>query len=62
MTSGKIANGAITGAKIAEETITGQNIKLSALGTVPQAANAANAAKRQHGRWPRRLLSGRTPP
>ena len=44
VTGGKIANGAISGGKIAEETITGQNIKLSALGTVPQAANATNAA------------------
>ncbi len=44
VTGGKIANATISGGKIAEETITGQNIKLSALGTVPQAANAANAA------------------
>ena len=44
VTGGKIANGAVSGGKIAEETITGQNIKLSALGTVPQAANATNAA------------------
>ena len=43
MSGGKIANGAVSGGKIAEETITGQNIKLSALGTVPQASNAANA-------------------
>src|SRR5271155_596571 len=44
VTGGKIANATISGGKIAEETITGQNIKLSALGTVPQAANATNAA------------------
>ena len=43
VTNGKLANGAVTGAKIAEGTITGQNINLSALGTVPQAANAASA-------------------
>ena len=43
VTGGKIADGAVSGGKIAEETITGQNIKLSALGTVPQAANAINA-------------------
>jgi hypothetical protein len=44
VTGGKIANGAVSGGKIAEETITGANIKLSALGTVPEAANATNAA------------------
>ncbi len=44
VTGGKIANGAVSGGKIAEETITGANIKLSELGTVPQAANATNAA------------------
>jgi hypothetical protein len=47
VTGGKIANATISGGKIAEETITGQNIKLSAIGTVPQAANAANAAEAQ---------------
>jgi hypothetical protein len=44
VSGGKIANATISGGKIQEETITGQNIKFSALGTVPQAANAANAA------------------
>ncbi len=44
VTGGKIANAAVSGGKIAEETITGANIKLSELGTVPQAANATNAA------------------
>ena len=44
VTGGKIANATISGGKIEEETITGQNIKMSALGTVPQAANATNAA------------------
>ena len=43
VTNGKLANGAVNGAKIAEGSITGQNINLSALGTVPQAANAASA-------------------
>jgi len=44
VTGGKIANEAISGGKIEAESITGANIKLSALGTVPQAANATNAA------------------
>jgi hypothetical protein len=45
VTNGKLANEAVTGAKIAEGSITGQNVNLSALGTVPQAANASNAAE-----------------
>ena len=44
VTNGKITNATITGGKIAEETITGANIKMSALGTVPEAANATNAS------------------
>jgi hypothetical protein len=44
VSGGKIANATISGGKIQEETITGANIKMSALGTVPQAANATNAA------------------
>jgi len=44
VTGGKIADATISGGKIEAETITGANIKLSALGTVPQAANAENAA------------------
>ncbi len=44
VTGGKIANATISGGKIEAETITGANIKMSALGTVPAAANAANAA------------------
>ena len=44
VTGGKIANATISGGKIAEETITGANIKMSALGTVPEAANAQSAA------------------
>jgi len=44
VTGGKIADATISGGKLEAETITGQNIKMSALGTVPQAANAENAA------------------
>ena len=62
VTGGKIANGAVSGGKIAEETITGANIKLSALGTVPQAANATNAANASRRQRPLRLLSLRRPP
>jgi hypothetical protein len=43
VTGGKIANATISGGKIEPETITGANVKMSALGTVPQAANATNA-------------------
>jgi hypothetical protein len=43
VTNGKLANAAVTGSKIAEGTITGANVDLSALGTVPQAANASRA-------------------
>ena len=43
VTGGKIANGTISGGKLEAETITGANIKMSALGTVPQAASATNA-------------------
>ena len=45
MTNGKLANNAVTAAKVAPESLTGANINLSALGTVPQAANAAHAAE-----------------
>lgn len=44
VTRGKIAKESITAAKIAEGTLTGAQIDLSALGTVPSAANAQNAA------------------
>ncbi len=44
VTGGKIANEAVSGGKIEAESITGANIKLSALGTVPEAANATNAS------------------
>ena len=43
VTNGKLANGAVNGAKIAEGTITGTNVNLSALGTVPKAADASSA-------------------
>jgi hypothetical protein len=40
VTTGKIANGAVNGAHVAPSSITGQDINLNALGTVPSAANA----------------------
>jgi hypothetical protein len=43
VTNGKIAGGAITAAKVAEHALTAQDINLPALGSVPNAANAANA-------------------
>ena len=43
VTSGKIANNAVTSAKIAKGTITGADVNVDALGTVPNATNAANA-------------------
>ena len=45
VTGGKIANATISGGKLEPESITGSDLKLSALGTVPMAANAANAAE-----------------
>jgi hypothetical protein len=44
VTTGKIANAAITAAKVAEHSLTGTDVDLAALGTVPQAANAQNAS------------------
>jgi hypothetical protein len=44
VTTGKIANNAINGAKVANGSLTGEDINLSALGTVPSATNAASAA------------------
>lgn len=44
VTTGKLANESVTAAKVAEHSLTGQDVDLSALGTVPQAANAENAA------------------
>jgi hypothetical protein len=39
----QIKNGAVTGAKIKKHTITGKNVNLAKLGTVPSAANATTA-------------------
>jgi hypothetical protein len=44
VTTGKLADGAITAAKVAEHSLTGADLNLPALGTVPQAADATNAA------------------
>ena len=44
VTNGKIASGAITAAKVAEHSLTGQDINLPALGTVPSATNAESAS------------------
>ena len=44
MTTKKIANGAVTGAKIAKGTITARQININALGTVPSATNASHAS------------------
>jgi hypothetical protein len=43
VTTGKIANNAVNGAKVANGSLTGQDINLSALGTVPTATSAASA-------------------
>lgn len=43
VTTGKIANNAITGIKVAAGTLTGDDINLTQLGTVPNATNAVNA-------------------
>ncbi len=43
VTTGKLANNAVNGAKVANGSLTGEDINLSALGTVPSAANAASA-------------------
>lgn len=44
VTTGKIANNAVNGAKVASGSLTGSDINLDALGTVPSATNAASAA------------------
>jgi hypothetical protein len=41
VTTGKIANGAVNGNHVVDKSLTGQDINLSALGTVPTASNAA---------------------
>ena len=43
MTSGKIANNAVTSAKVAKGSLTGEDINVNALGTVPTATSAASA-------------------
>ena len=44
VTTGKLANNAVNGAKVADGSLTGADINISALGTVPTAANAASAS------------------
>jgi hypothetical protein len=44
----QIKNGAVTGAKIKPQTITGTNINLAKLGTVPTASQADNATNAGH--------------
>lgn len=44
VTTGKIANNAVNGAKVAPGSLSGEDINLAALGTVPSATNAAQAA------------------
>jgi hypothetical protein len=43
VTTGKIAPNAINGSRVANGSLTGEDIKLSALGTVPSATSAASA-------------------
>lgn len=43
VTTGKIANNAVNGRKVANKSLTGADINLNALGTVPSAVNAAQA-------------------
>ena len=43
MTTGKVANNAINGTKVANGSLTGEDINLNALGTVPSASKAAEA-------------------
>jgi hypothetical protein len=43
VTTGKIANNAITSVKVAKGSLTGEDINVNALGTVPNATNAASA-------------------
>jgi hypothetical protein len=43
VTSGKLANNAVTSAKVAKNSLTGADINVGALGTVPNATNAASA-------------------
>jgi hypothetical protein len=43
----QLKNGAVTGQKVANDTLTGANIKASTLGTVPNAANASKLGGKQ---------------
>ena len=43
VTTGKIALNAVNGSRVANGTLTGEDIKLSALGTVPSATTATSA-------------------
>jgi hypothetical protein len=43
VTTGKIANNAVNGAKVAKSSLTGEDINLNALGTVPNATSAGTA-------------------
>jgi hypothetical protein len=47
VTTGKVANNAITGAKVAPHTLGGTDLDLNMLGTVPNAATAAQAGNSQ---------------
>jgi hypothetical protein len=44
VTTGKLANNAVRGAQVADGSLTGKDIKLSQLGTVPNATAASSAA------------------
>lgn len=43
VTTGKLANSSVNGAKVAAKSLTGEDINLAALGTVPAAESAASA-------------------
>jgi hypothetical protein len=43
VTTGKLANNAVNGKKVAAKSLTGQDINLNALGTVPEASHAGSA-------------------
>ena len=45
MTSGKLANNAVNSAKVANGSLTGQDINVNALGTVPAATEALRAGE-----------------
>ena len=43
VTTGKLANNAVNGTKVAKGSLTGEDINIDALGTVPSATNASQA-------------------